>query len=246
MTFQPPPPPPGGNPPTPPPPPPPPPGNWGPPPGGGYPAPRNFDPKNVNPLDWALVGIGFLVFIFSFVDFYSGADVTCGGRTASFSGGSASAWHEIFGGGFFAWFAMLFGLAGGALIAMDLFAPQVKLPVATRLAALGLFGLGALFEIIAIFVTPGADTGFSGCSVDINHGFGFWVSLILLLAGAVIALMRAQQTGTALPGPLANMPNIGAKGPQGGIGGQGGQGGYGQGGLPPPPPPPGYGQPPTG
>jgi hypothetical protein len=245
MTFQPPPPPPGGNPPPPPPPPPPsqPPGQWGPPPGGGYPAPRGFDPKNVNPLDWALVGIGFLIFIFSFVDFYSGADITCGGRSVSVgTAGSASAWHEIFGGGFFAWFGMLFGLAGGALIAMDLFAPQVKLPIATRLAALGAFGVAAVFEIIAIFVTPGIDTGgFGGCSASVNHGFGFWISLIMAIGGAVIALMRAQQTGTALPGPLANMPNIGAKGPQGGIGGQGGGSA-----PPPPPPPPGYGQPPTG
>jgi hypothetical protein len=242
MTFQPPPPPPGGNPP--PPPPPPPPGQWGPPPGGGYPAPRGFDPKNVNPLDWALIGIGFLVFLFSFIDFYSGADITCGGRTVSVgSSGSASAWHEIFGGGFFAWFAMLFGLAGGVLIAMELFAPQVKLPMANRVAALGLLALAALFEIIAIFVTPGIDGSLGGCSASINHGFGFWLSLILLLGGTVLALMRAQQTGAALPGPLANMPNIGAKGPQGGIGGN--QGGPGMP-PPPPPPPPGYGPPPTG
>jgi hypothetical protein len=226
MTFQPPPPPPGNNP-----PPPPPPGQWG-PPAGGQPA---FDPKTVNPLDWTLLGIGVLVFLFSFIDFYSGADITCGGRSASFSGGSASAWHDIIGGGFFAWFAMLFAIAGAVLVAIDLFTPQVKLPVATRLASLGLFALAALFEIIAIFVTPGADTGFSGCSVSINHGFGFWLSLILILGGTVVALMRAQQTGTQLPGPLANMPNIGTKGPQGGIGG----GHHNQ----PPPPPAGYGPP---
>ena len=67
MTFQPPPPPPGGNP-----PPPPPPGQWGPPPGGGYGAPQGgFDPKNVNPLDWGIIGAGVLAFIFSFINFYT-------------------------------------------------------------------------------------------------------------------------------------------------------------------------------
>jgi len=79
---------------------------------------------------------------------------------------------------------------------------------------------------------------------------------ILVLAGAVLTLMRAQQTGTQLPGALNNLPDIGSRGPQGGIGGSstppppsapqqgyGGpispQPGYG---APPPAPQPGYGQ----
>jgi hypothetical protein len=205
MTFQPPPPPPGDNPP--PPPPPPPPGQWGPPPGGaGHQA---FDPKNVNRLDWGILAAGFLVFIFSFISFYSGGKVTCGGRSISLSGGSASAWHDIIGGGFFGWFAMVFAVAGAVAVAMELFAPQVKFPIANRLAALGLFGLALLFEIIGIFVTP-SDSAF-GCSASVGHGAGFWISLILILAGTGMALMRAQQTGTALPGPLSNIPPIGPK-----------------------------------
>ncbi len=249
MTFQ--PPPPGGNPPAPPPPPAgPPPGQWGPPPGGPAGSGGSFDPKSVNPLDWAILGIGLLVFLFSFIDFYSGATITCGGRSADISGGSASAWHDIFGGGFFAWFAMLFGVAGAVFVALALFMPAMKLalPVSNRVLGLGLFALGALFEIISIFVTPGYDTGgfaAGGCSADIGHGFGFWFSLILLLAGTVVALMRVQQTGEALPGPLAGLPNIGSKGPQGGIGGPGGgpRPGPGPGPNQPPPPPPGYGPP---
>src|SRR5262245_34841338 len=90
MTSQ--PPPPGDQPPAPPPPPP---GQWGPPPGGPAGSGGSFDPKTVNPLDWAILGIGFLIFIFSFIDFYSGATITCGGRSADVSGGSESAWHDI-------------------------------------------------------------------------------------------------------------------------------------------------------
>lgn len=232
MTFQPPQQPPGG---TPPPPPPPPPGQWGPPPGGGYPAPHSggFDPKTVNSLDWGIVGAGVLAFLFSFIDFYSGVDVTYAGRTVSTDAGSASAWNDVVGGGFFAWFAMVFAVVGAAVVAMELFAPQVKLPIANRLAGLVLFAAAALFEIIAIFVTP--SSSYLGVSADANHGFGFWVSLIVILAGLVLSLMRLQQTGGKLPGALANMPNIGGHGPQGGPGA----------GTPPPPPAPGYGPPPN-
>jgi hypothetical protein len=267
MTFQPPPPPPGGNP-----PPPPPPGQWGPPPGGGSPSSQGgFDPKNVNPLDWGIVGAGVIAFFFSFIDFYDGADVEAGGRSATVDTGAYSAWHDVIGGGFWSWFAMVFAILGAVAVAMSLFAPQVKLPLPNRLAGLALFAAAALFEIIGIFVTPGDSSSFGSSDVDVslNHGFGFWISLIAILAGLVLSLMRLQQTGGKLPGALANMPNIGAKGPQGGMGGGqpgpggpqggtgggmqgpgiGGPGGMGNPGGPagpaaPPPPPAGYGPPP--
>ncbi len=207
MTFQPPPPPPPQGP-----PPPPPPGQWGPPPGqppaGGG---GSFDPKSINNLDWGIIGAGVLAFLFSFVSFYSGATITINGHSESFSGGSASAWHDIFGGGFFAWFAMVFAIAGAVVLVLEIVQPHVKLPITNRLLTVYLFAAAALFEIIAIFVTPSdsyAGFGSSG-SVSIDHGAGFWISLIAILAGTVLALMRAQQTNTALPGPLSSIPKIG-------------------------------------
>jgi hypothetical protein len=242
MSFQPPPPPPGGN----PPPPPPPPGQWGPQSGGGYSNSQGgFDAKNVNPLDWGIVAAGVIAFLFSFIDFYDGADVTAGGRSATVDAGTASAWNDVVGGGFWSWFAMLFAILGAAAVALSLFAPHVKLPISNRLAGLALFAAAALFEIIGIFVTPGDSANGFGSSVDVslNHGIGFWISLLAILAGLVLSLMRMQQTGEALPGPLSNMPNIGAKGPQGGMGGNRPGPGPAPGGAPPPPPP-GYGPPP--
>lgn len=213
MTFQPPPPPPPPPPPqSPPPPPPPPPGQWGPPPGQGPSGSGGgFDPSSVNTLDWAIMGAGVLLFLFSFIDFYSGVTLTVNGHSESFSGGSASAWHSVFGGGFFAWFAMVFGLAGAVILALQVFGNGVKLSIPSRALTFLLFGVGFVFEIIAIFVSPGYSySGFGGsASASIDHGFGFWFSLILLAAGAVLSLMRAQQTNTALPGPLANLPKIG-------------------------------------
>jgi hypothetical protein len=238
MTYQ--APPPGGN----APPPPPPPGGYGPPPGspGGYRGGSSFDPKSVNPLDWGILACGLLAFIFSFISYYT------------YGPFSESAWH-----GFFGWFATLVALIGSAVIGLELFSPQTRLPAANRLVALGAYAVATLCVILAAFIYP-----FSGFGV--GHGIGYWVNLILIIVGLVLALMRAQQTGTRLPGALANMPNIGQRGPQGGIGGapqhgygqHSGYGGQPQGygtqpgyGAPPPPgagappPSPGYGTPPS-
>jgi len=190
MTFQ--PPPPGDN--VPPPPPPPPPGQWGPPPGGaGQPS---FDPKTVNTLDWAILGLGFLTFIFSFFDYYT---ASVGPYSAS-----ESAWH-----GFFGWFAMLLAVAGSVSIGMELFMPQMKMPWPNRVVGLALYVLATVCMILAGFITPGVSGSIPG--VSFGRGVGFYGSLIFILAGVVVSFMRAQQTNTALPGPLANLPKIGPK-----------------------------------
>ena len=195
MTFQPPPPPPGDNPP-PPPPPPPPPGQWGSPSGGG----GAFDPKNVNPLDWGILGAGLLVFIFSFISYYT---VSAGPLNDS-----TTAWH-----GFFGWFGTLLALAGAGVVGLLLFAPQVKLPWPSYLVATGLFALATLSTFIAVFTNPYPD--FNGSGYDTGHGFGYWASLILVIVGTVLSLMRLQQTGGKLPGAMGNLPDIGSKGPGG-------------------------------
>jgi hypothetical protein len=220
MTFQPPPSPPGGTPP--PPPPSGPPGQWGPPPGGGgfqQAGGGAFDPKSVNPLDWGILGAGVLAFIFSLFDYYT-VSYSSGGFSTSIS---ASAWH-----GFFGWFAALLALVGAALVAAAIFAPQVKLPVPARLAGLGAFALATLCVILALFIIPDGGAG-DVPGIDDGHGFGYWASLVLIIAGLVLSLMRFQQSGGQLPGGLSSkMPNIGQHGPQGGIG-SGSQGGYGSG-----------------
>jgi hypothetical protein len=259
MTYQ-PPPPPGGN----PPPPPPPPGGYGPPPGspGGYGSGRSsFDPKSINPLDWAAIGAGVLAFIFSFIDFYnvsvnvsSSCPAIVRSSASSANLPTASAWH-----GFFGWFGVLLALAGAAIIAAALFLPNVRMPAPARMAALGAFALATVSEIIAIFVVPGGhyNSGnlgggiFGDChiSAGVGHGFGFWITLILVIIGLVVTLMRFQQTGGQLPGRLSGIPNIGQHGPQGGLTGGGQQQSYGGSppsgyGAPAPPPQAGYAPPP--
>jgi hypothetical protein len=161
-----------------------------------------------------------LAFIFSFVDYY----------TWSYGPYSASvnAWH-----GFFGWFAMLLAVAGSAVVAMELFAPHVKLPFPNRLIALGAYALATLCVILALFVTPGPDV--SGSGIDEGHGFGYWISLIVIIAGLVLSFLRFQQTGGQLP--------IGGQGRSGGAAG-GTAGGPPAGGGYAPPPGGGYGPPP--
>lgn len=191
----------------PPPPPAPAPGAY-PPPAPGYGAPQGgspaaFDPKAVNPLDWGIIGVGALTFIFSFLSYYT-ASVKAFGVDYSVS---ENGWH-----GFFGWFGMLCAVAGSALVAISLFAPQVKLPVPARLAGLGLYAVALVCLLLAWFITPGVGGGVDG--VDFGRGIGFYGSLLFVIVGLVLSLMRFQQGGGKLPGALGNIPNIGGHGPR--------------------------------
>jgi hypothetical protein len=164
----------------------------------------------VNPLDWGILGVGLLAFIFSFIDFYTVGPF------------SANAWH-----GFFGWFAVLLALAGSTLVAVDVFSSQTAMPMPTRLLGLGIYAVATLCIILALFVYPGSSFGVVG------HGAGYWITLILIAAGLVLSFLRFQQTGGELPGRLSGLsgpgrPGIGGPGNPPGPGGPTGPGGYGQ------------------
>ena len=150
-------------------------------------------------MDWALLAIGLLTFLFSFIAFYHESQ---SGPGIPSSSSNASAWHDVFGGGFFGWFAMLLAVIGAVVLALDLFAPQVKLPgsVPARLLVLYAFAAAALFELLAIFIHPKfGSIALGAFKASVGHGFGFWISLILILAGAALAFLRLKATGGKLP-----------------------------------------------
>ncbi len=168
-----------------------------------------IDPKNVNPLDWGILGCGLLALIFSFFDWYT---VTVTFRGVSEASGGENAWN-----GFFGWFAVLLAVVAAALVAVSIFAPQVKLPVPARLLALGLFALAVICMILALLVFP--EDVPNDSSIDTGHGFGFWATFLVIIVGLVLTLMRFQATGGKLPGGIGSkVPNIGGHGPQGGYG----------------------------
>jgi hypothetical protein len=157
---------------------------------------QGFDPKTVNPLDWGIIGAGFFTLIFSFFGYYkysvSFDGLGLGSRSQTFS-----AWH-----GFFGWFAALVALAAAAILAADVIA-KIKLPFPVRLTVLGGFALALLCTILAIFVVPGNTGGVDGLGVHIDkgHGFSYWISLILLIAGTGLAFVRFTATGGKLEIP---------------------------------------------
>lgn len=279
-----------GQPPGPPPPPSQPPGSYRPPAGGGA---AKFDPKTVNPLDWGILAAAVLAVIFSFFKYYSykanldkladafgvpraSVHAVCsnlsqvppsqrGAAEAGCNGADASAWH-----GFFGWFGVILALVGAALIALAIFAPQMKLPFAARLGALAAFALAVISTLIALPVVPNysvdtAQLSGTGVSyddvVDEGHSFSYWIVLILLVVGLVLTFLRFQQSGgqlaawrgstNALGSPGGRPPGFGVQGPQQPTYGSptpespaGGPPGYG---APPPPgaaPQPGYVTPP--
>lgn len=170
-----------------------------PPPATGQPAsggaPVNL--ATVKPMDWGIIAAGILALIFSTFDYYTATAKGPGGSISN----SISAWH-----GFFGWFAALVALAASALLAVHILAPKAALPVPVRLTVLGGYALSLLCMIIAGFVTPGArsaaDLGAgpgSGISIDYGRGAGFYLSLIVILAGGVLSFLRLRETGTKLP-----------------------------------------------
>jgi hypothetical protein len=137
-----------------------------------------------------------LTFIFSFFSWYTYDEKGCG-RFGGCLSATDTAW-----GGFLTLLAVLLVMVATAMVALELFMPHVKLPVPNRLIGLGCYALAALLTILAIFVIPGlsyAGVDVPSSAYDSGHGFGFWVGLVLILAGAVLSFMRFQQTGGQLP-----------------------------------------------
>jgi hypothetical protein len=160
--------------------------------------------KAVSLRDWALLALGVAVLIFSCFDFYH--------FTSNFAGSKGfSAWHDIAGGGFFGWFGVILPLMATVVLALALFEPDAGFPLDPRLIALYGWGAGFICELLAIVLHPKFfdDTFSGGAHRHLGHGFSFWVVLGLTFLGTVVALMRAQQTRTALPGALKNLPTIG-------------------------------------
>ena len=149
-----------------------------------------FDASTVSPFDWAIMGVGFLAFVFSFFSSYY--TVHFKGTGFGSYGGSESAWH-----GFFGWFAAFVALLSAALVAVEHFAPQLKLPFPVRLVSLGGFVLAFLSALLALVVFP--ESVPSGLGISTGRGFAYWVDLILIIAGAVLSFLQLKATGGSLP-----------------------------------------------
>jgi len=138
---------------------------------------------DLSPAGWTQLLAGPVTFIASMLPFYTVSVHTMGFSTSASSG----AWH-----GFFGWAAALLALAGSAVLAIELFAPQIKLPVPATLASMGAFGVATLFAVLAWFVWPGGSVNLPGMEdvFDFGRGFGFYLLLVAVVAGLATAVMR--------------------------------------------------------
>jgi len=148
-------------------------------------------------MDWGIIAAGIFALIFSTFDYYTGTAKAEGHSISS----SINAWH-----GFFGWFATLVALAASLVLAVHILAPNVTLPIPVRLTVLSGYALSLLCMIIAGFVTPGASSAADlsqaagvKVTVDYGRGVGFYLSLIVILAGGVLSYLRLRETGSKLP-----------------------------------------------
>ena len=100
-------------------------------------------------------------------------------------------------------------IAGSAVLAVELLLPgKVKLPIPARMLALYAYALATLCVLLAFFIHPGTGEATSGpgFSAKVGHGFGYFASVIVIIAGLVLCVLRLQSTGGALPWQKSSNP----------------------------------------
>ncbi|MGH3504620.1 MAG: hypothetical protein ACRDQA_27535 [Nocardioidaceae bacterium] len=161
-------------------PPPPPPDPTGPRPAGG-PGAAGTSTGGFHPLDLTVMAAGLLAFIGSLLPYYT---VSIDQMGVSLSD-SATAWH-----GFFGWVAAVLALAGGIAVALAAFG--IGAAARARMSSLIAFGVALICVIIAGFTWPASGNVPSGIDIGelTGHGFGYWLSLIVIIVGVGAAAVR--------------------------------------------------------
>jgi hypothetical protein len=148
---------------------------------------------HITSLDIGIVGAGVAAFVFSFFGYYT---ATVSGHTRT-----TGAWH-----GFFGWFAAVLALLAAVVLVLAVAAPGGRYAPPYR-GILVLFTLATVSVLAALF-TSGFDTSrvhALGVAADTDHGYGYWTSLVLIIAATAMTLVRVGQTGGRLPGWLGKL-----------------------------------------
>ena len=143
--------------------------------------------------DQALVGVGVLAFIASFLPYYGASLHGMPGRPLLFGGNvstSVTAWHG--------WniVALLLMLAVTAIAAVRALAPETELPSLPVSWNFILVAVSAVSSLIYVVRTFTLDSG-NVLGIDFGLRWGAYVLLILLLAHTVLAAMRLRSSGEA-------------------------------------------------
>ena len=118
---------------------------------------------------------------------------------------SASAWN-----GFFGWFGVVAAVAGSTVLLLHLLGQDPRVPV--RLTVLVAYGVAVICTLIAMFVVPGGGCdelemmGTDLCEgIDFGRGFGFWLTLLAVVGGLALAVLR-RDTSAATDSPESPAP----------------------------------------
>jgi hypothetical protein len=139
----------------------------------------SFDMSTISRNTWIAVGGAVVLLISPFLDWYS---VSVGPFSVSASGTKAT---DV------AWLVFLCAVAALVAIGIELFAPQVALPVTTSQIVIGAGVVATLLVLFRMVSKPG---GYSG----IGLAYGIWIALIAAVVTAVGGYLRLRdETVTA-------------------------------------------------
>ena len=145
--------------------------------------------------DLGIVIAGAVAFLGSLMPYYT-VSVDMMGISSS---ASANAWH-----GFFGWVGVLAAVAGSGLVLAHLLGAASKLPVPARTGALVAYAVAVVCTVLALFVYPGGGCqdlevlGSNVCDgIDEGRGVGYWLTLLAVVAGLVLAWLRRGEASDA-------------------------------------------------
>ena len=138
----------------------------------------SFDVSTISRNTWIAVGGAVVLLISPFLDWYS---VSVGPFSVSSSGTKAT---DV------AWLVFLCAVVALVAIGLEVFAPQVTLPVTTSQIVIGAGAVATLLVLFRIVSKPG---GYSG----IGLAYGIWFALIAAIVTAVGGYLRMRDEGVA-------------------------------------------------
>lgn len=158
-----------------------------------------FDAKKVSTYDWAVIGGGAAVFIFSFLPWY-GTSGSVAGLGISVNR-SVSGWDSFLG----ILGILLCVAAAGFVLATRAFALRSpQLPVGPALLAMGLAGLGTLFILIRLLSYDRQSLG----GISLGPKIGVFLALLAAIVETAAAFMLFRASGEKVSGtgPAAAAP----------------------------------------
>jgi len=154
--------------------------------------------------DQIALGSGVLVFVASFFPWH-GAKITDALSLGVSGGSTTDAWHGL------AAFGLILSLLALVVTAAELLASDglPALPISYAIIAAGFACLGALFVVIKTVDLPTA--GGPGFSVGLR--WGGWALIVLIVAQAVISVLRVVHAGDSKTGVPSAPPEASSEVP---------------------------------